>query len=408
MGRKDPPHQSTKHSHIFPSQFPDMKTKCIFLSLMVALTMLLTSCHDDPAPKTHVAGQTVVVMMPWSFNLDTFFHQNIKEMEEAIVSGTMADERVLVCFANTTLKATLFELKAEQGRCVRDTIKVYEDINFTAASNITKLLAEVEKTAPAHHYAMIIAGHGMAWLPAGVSPNMRKPRRQKGDLPLTRWIGGITRGTQIEISKIAEGIQLSGLHMDYILFDDCFMSSVEVAYELRDVADYIIGSSSEIMAYGFPYKQCFRYLLGSPNFQRLCETFHEFYSYYEVPCGTVAVTDCRELESLADIAKRINSAFPSTNQYNDVIQKMDGFAPPLFYDLGDTYARLCADNSLLAAFNRQMEKTVPYKACTPSYFTVDGGYGKIEHFSGLNTSQTSDNTSAATWGNTKWAQAVMK
>ena len=32
----------------------------------------------------------------------------------------------------------------------------------------------------------------------------------------------------------------------------------------------------------------------------------------------------------------------------------------------------------------------------------------MTHFSGLNTSQTSDNTSAATWGNTKWAQAVMK
>ena len=128
-----------------------MKTQRIFLSLMVA------ACHDDPKPQTHVAGQTVVVLMPWSYNLEPFFNQNIKDMEEIISSGAMANERVLVCFANTTLKATLFELKAEQGKCVRDTIRVYEDINFTVASNIAKLLAEVEKTAPAHHYAMIIA-----------------------------------------------------------------------------------------------------------------------------------------------------------------------------------------------------------------------------------------------------------
>ena len=35
--------------------------------------------------------------------------------------------------------------------------------------------------------------------------------------------------------------------MEYILFDDCYMSSIEVAYELKDVTKYLIGSTSEMM-----------------------------------------------------------------------------------------------------------------------------------------------------------------
>ena len=53
------------------------------------------------------------------------------------------------------------------------------------------------------------------------------------------------------------------MHMDYILFDDCYMSSVEVAHALRHVTDYLIGSTSEIMAYGFPYALAGKHMLGA-------------------------------------------------------------------------------------------------------------------------------------------------
>ena len=383
-----------------------MKPQRIYLWLMMALMMLVTACHDDPKSEPHISGRTVVVFMPWTFDLQPFFDQNIKDIEEVIASGALADERVMVCVAPTTLKAILFELRGEQGKCVRDTIEVFDNMNFLKASNITKLLATVEKTAPAHHYAMIMAGHGMAWLPAGTSPIQKQPRHLKGNRPLTRWIGGSTSGSQIEISTLEEGIQQAGMHMDYILFDDCYMSSVEVAYEMREVTDYIIGCPTEIMAYGFPYKQCFRYLLGSPDYKRLCESFLDFYSHYLDPYGTVAVTDCRELEALADVARRITSAFPTTQQYNDSIQQMDGYTPPLFYDLGDTYAHLCKDKALLTAFNTQLERTVPYKACTASYYSYYGGYYTINHYSGLTTSQTSSSPHVTGWSDTQWAKVV--
>lgn len=41
--------------------------------------------------------------------------------------------------------------------------------------------------------------------------------------------------------------------MEYILFDDCYMSSLEVAYDLRHVTRHLIACPTEIMVYGMPY-----------------------------------------------------------------------------------------------------------------------------------------------------------
>ena len=47
------------------------------------------------------------------------------------------------------------------------------------------------------------------------------------------WSGNI-------ISTLADAISDAGLEMEFILFDDCYMSSVEVAYDLRHVTGHII------------------------------------------------------------------------------------------------------------------------------------------------------------------------
>lgn len=56
--------------------------------------------------------------------------------------------------------------------------------------------------------------------------------------------------------------------MEYILFDDCYMSSVEVAYELKEATRFLIASTSEMMAYGMPYatvgSSCWEILITDP------------------------------------------------------------------------------------------------------------------------------------------------
>lgn len=151
--------------------------------------------------------------------------------------------------------------------------------------------------------------------------------------------------------------------MEYILVDDCYMSSVEVAYELRGVTDYLIGSTSEIMAYGFPYASAGRHMLGEVDYEGICDAFHAFYSSYTYPYGTIGVTRCAGLEKLADIMRRINAAHAFDPGRLGDLQRLDGYTPTLFFDLEDYVRRLCSDDdALLAEFEKQLDATVPCTA----------------------------------------------
>ena len=56
---------------------------------------------------------------------------------------------------------------------------------------------------------------------------------------------------------------------------------------------------------------------------------------------------------------------------------MDGYTPTLFFDCGDYVAKLCTNAGLLARFEEQLERTIPYKRHTDYYYTMNKGKIKI-------------------------------
>jgi len=371
-------------------------------------SVFFVACHEDYTPTPHIARQTVMVFMPWSTNLEAFFEENIDDLEKAITEGVLTDERVVVCIATDAVTAMYVELRQENGKAVRDTLKTISHPDYTHSSNLTALFLDLSCYAPAHRYSLIIGGHGMAWLPASSrQSNLPTQRIKYAKRPITRWFGGFQPEYQIEIRTLADAIAAAQLHFDYILFDDCYMSSVEVAYELREVTDHVIACPTEIMAYGFPYHQCARYLVGNVDYQRLCDAFLAFYETYYLPYGTIAVTDCRELQALAEIVRTINVNFRHTYRPGMSIQTMDGYIPPLFFDFGDTFDHICPDSSLLAQLHEQLNRTVPYKACTAYYYTALLSMNiKINDYTGITTSEISVNVDAKSYNQTAWYKAT--
>jgi hypothetical protein len=282
----------------------------------------------------------------------------------------------------------------------------YSQPNFTQRENITTMLNDMRTIAPARRYSLIVGCHGMGWLPVSTSRARSQYHFERDDVPQTRWFGGWTSEYQIETTTLADAISDAGMRMEYIMFDDCFMSSVEAAYDLKDVTDYLIGCPTEIMIYGFPYHLCTRHLVGTVDYAALCQTFLGFYSHYTTPCGTIAVTDCRELDALATIVRDINQTQEFDYAMLSDVQRMDGYSPPLFYDLGDYIAHLCTDGNLLNAFKRQLDVTVPHKAHTPQYYSASNGFNDIRAYSGITTSAPSHNTRSVGQEKTKWYQAT--
>lgn len=358
------------------------------------------------------AERTLFMYLPWSSNLLSFFQTNIKDMESVIKQGVLKNERVLVFLHTSTTEATLFELTYSDNEVTRETIKSYTNHPHTTAEGITSILNDVIEYAPARNYSMTVGSHGMGWIPTAPSRVRSADQKEYWEyegVPKTRWFGGFDSPYQTDITTFAQGIQDAGLKFDYILFDDCYMSTIEVAYDLRKVTDHLIASPCEIMIHGMPYDKIGPYMFGEVDYEGIANAFYDFYSNYTLmPCGTIAVTKCYELDNLAEIMKEINVKYTFDPSVIASIQSMDGYSPTIFFDYGDYVAKLCKDSRLLSEFDVQLERTVPskYKRNTEYYYTMSKGKIKINDYSGVTVSDPSTHSNAIKKTETNWYKAT--
>ncbi len=388
-----------------------------YLFILLIPLWLLVSCSnsDEPFPSAEISnGKTLIIYMPWSSNLTGYFYQNIRDMEACIERmGGIDNERVIVFISTSSAEASLFEITFDEGACQRVDLKTYSSPAVTTETGITEILNDVISFAPAKRYSMIIGCHGMGWLPV----NAGTPRRSREklhweyeDVPLTRYFGGTTSEHQTEISTLAAAIENTGVKMEYILFDDCYMSTIEVAYELKDVADYLIASTCEVMAYGMPYATMGEHLLGTPDYKAVCDEFYKFYSNYTYPWGTLSVTDLSYIEEMAALMRQINRSFTFDDTGRSQLQNLDGYTPTIFYDYGDYVNMLLEQNqapeNLKAEFRSTLSRLIPYKTNTEKFFTAVQGPLEIKRYSGITTSDPSVNPIAAGKVKTRWYLAT--
>lgn len=344
------------------------------------------------------AEQTIFMYMPWSGKtIYSFFLKNISSFETAIEKNKGLDgKQFMVFISENESQAYLISISYKGNACRRDTIKNYQfdTPQFTSPAGMTSILTDMKTNAPAENYAMIIGCHGMGWIPVGTKAlkNGIMPRLANKSIQQTRFFGHSSDSRyQTDISTLAMGIMSTGVKMEYILFDDCYMSNIETVYELREATDYLIASTCEIMIEGMPYSIIGSSLL-EKDFKGVCDGFLSYYSNYSTPCGTIAVTDCREAERMAHIMKEINIAYPNGLDNTEGLQKLDGVTPTVFFDFGDYAAHLCKDAGLLKRFNEQLGRLVLYKANTDTYYSsYTNRREKINTFSGLTISDPTDN-----------------
>ena len=372
----------------------------------------MASCQKDEPELNSENEKTLFIYMPWSTNLLENFETNLVDLETSISRNGLKNQRVIVFLSTTPREATLFEITCKKGKCERTTLKEYTDPPFTTAHGIASILNDVKSNAPASVYSMIIGCHGMGWIPVSstltrAASSFKFHWDSEGTVQ-TRYFGGISSSYQTDITTLAEGLESAGLKLEYLLFDDCYMSNIEVAYDLRKVTRYLIACTSEIMAYGMPYATMGKYLLGEPDYEAICNDFSSFYSTYTLkPCGTLGVTDCSEVDALASVMKEINTRYTFDTTLRPSLQRLDGYLPVIFYDFGDYVAHLCDDPQLLKKFEEQLQRTVPHHVHTEYYYSAltNTDY-KINTFSGITVSDPSTNILTNGKTNTGWYSAT--
>lgn len=404
------------------------KLQTLFIIVTVCL-FGLSSCTEEAIDVDTVNKQTLFIYMPWTGNAsgsDTgllyYFEINLDSIESAIIQNKgLSNSRVMVFLSEEPNKSSLYEITYNETTKSIEHIVVgnYTDSSYSTPEGITNLLNEVTNRAYALNYAMIIGCHGSGWtykedwtdypsrsLSQGneqwLINYMASPNKELW----TRFFGSVAKdGTayQLNIEELAEGIQNSnivseGRKLQYILFDDCYMSNVETAYALRNVTNHVVASASEVMAIGMPYSEMWSYLnSATPNYTSMVSTFNTVYSNYQYPYGNLAAIDCRQMDSLAIVMKEINQQYSFPEERRDSVQVLDGFQPNLFFDLGSYISNMGVEGQLRDKFEDQLGKTVIAAQSTEEVYTalppsIDGSPGKtipIKEFSGLSISDIS-------------------
>ena len=390
----------------------------------ISLAMTFTGCSEEAFDTDSVNKQTILVFYPWTGSksytgLLGYLQNNIDSICDGIIDRKgLNNSRVLVFLSDKYNHSTLYDLQynATTKSVDRVPLKEYEGASYASAEGIADIMNEVKTKASALNYALIVGVHGCGWTyasdwsryPYYARPSVTRPRDNNfsgiqfgpdPNAPLTRFFGSVSLAENaMDISTLAEGIRESGLKMQYILFDACYMSNIETAYELKDVTNYMIASGSEIMAAGLPYRSMWSYLNSStPNYSSIVSTSVNFYKNSSAPFCNLAAIDCRQVEKLAGVMKDINAENQLQASVNlDSIQHLDGFRPNLFYDLETYVDSLHPSGYLLDQFKSQLKLTIKASDHTDEAYTCiySSDSFKIKNYCGITISDPSQHSVA--------------
>ena len=374
--------------------------------------------YDYPGRRTaHVENRRVLLFYECGFNeLYSYLRDNMDSekfgLPKGYLPGSGRNDDVVLIFSklakNQSYKNVPSYLrrvyKDLEGNMVSDTLKIYPESTVAASSATMKeVLDYVKALFPAKGYGMVFASHGSGWLPNGYynSPSQfeREHRHSNGakysrrrmslsypDIPegnmetddpyagMVRSIGQdkMSYGDQeMSIKEFADGIPY---HLDYLFFDMCFGGGVEVAYGLKDKADYLGISPAEVLADGmFDYTKLVSFLLEGPT-PDLLGLFTDSFERYNKRSGdtrsaTVTLVRTDGLENLASVCKTLVSKYSSAiaNAPVSEIQGYFRYNRHYFYDLEDTFDKCGVSAEDMATLRNAISRTIIYKNATPSF-----------------------------------------
>ena len=397
--------------------------RILFVIMAVAA---LTGCHKDKDPEPQpeeLADRTVLVYMSGECSIWDFVDSDLSEMKTG--SMTIGNNNLLVYVDRGNTNEIPWLARIKEGQYV-DSVSIKDitkEMNLTPAKTsvdddpyasdgqvMEGVIRYAFKKYPSKNddYALAFFGHGSGWLMRDSVTYTAMARKKAWGVD-NGTNGRSDNGKWMNIPTMAK--VLSKLpHLKYMFFDCCNMMCLEVAYELRNATDYLIGSPAEIPGVGAPYTTVVPAMFEKTTFwQSITDRYYEQRAGgYDVP---LSVVKCSEMENLASatrtvlkaIAPKFGGEFPDMSDlihyYYDYEHDKE------FYDANDFILKY-AEPDDYNNWKQALDKAVVYKKMATSwminksswpkyygnYFTVtEEKFGGVSMFVPTYIQQTSDN-----------------
>lgn len=361
-----------------------MKIK-LQLLLWSLVLVLVSACDDDKDPV--VIERTVLIYIMGDNTLSPFVADDITEITEGAANVDLSRNNLLLYIDNGSTVKLVRINKGSKGVVVQELVQEYEsDRNSVGLIEMKEVFSLVYDKYPAESYGLVLWSHGEGWKPGTSS---------------SRWIGQDRDGNALlSISTLNEILKVFPYY-DYILFDACFMQSIEVVYELRQHTDYFIGSPAEIPAPGAPYQVVVPALFTKNEAGlAVARSYYEYYNdkYNEGSNNSnqnwtagvaISVIATSKLETLANATKNIIITLPE-NEEASVIGVLDydrrSSYPSSYigyYDFEQFIRKVATNDALFNTWLNAFKQAVPYAKATDKIYSQFGGMFSVTGFSGV-------------------------
>lgn len=367
-----------------------MTNRLLSIIPVLLAIMTLASCkheNDEPEPKPNkTADRTVLVYMVADNNLGSYNQLNKADLNEMIKGaneGGLNGGRLLVYHNRPGTDDGNAPLLIEVTRQGLDTLKTYPDdksVYSVEAGRMREVLSDMKDFAPAADYGLVFWGHATSWMTHG-----KFDITGKTSAPVKRSYGS-DRNKWMPLSNLREALEDE--RFSFIYFDCCLMGSVEVAYEIRHAAPYIVASPTELEGEGMPYHLNLPafFAAGKPDVVAMATNTFE---YYNLRAGgyncQMTVIDTSALEELADATRDI---YLTQTEFPDRLWTVQRLSKSHLRFFGNTlgtpgcndchpvydmehYMELITNDrpDLMDAWRTALSKAVIYKSTTAEDFT---------------------------------------
>jgi hypothetical protein len=336
----------------------------LMLCIAGSLLFSCSSSDDTPVPVSKV----LLVYLGGDNNLSG----ESKDKFDAIRQGYdgRPGTKILVYIDARNEVPQLWELS---GKSTAWLVRQCEEENSADAAVLRRVITEAKAIYPQAVFNLLVFSHASGWLPPNALTRPKSAAETRSVI--------IDGNDGMELADFAAAIP--DHCFKHIVFETCFMAGVEVAYQLRDKAEYILASSAETVSPGFSdvYREHINELVhGDPQ-----KFMQAAFDYFDSKDGYMrsATLSVIKTDALGDLAGYIrNNCDPAKETDLTEMQYFDRSSYRLFADFGDYYLRLPETKEQKETLSGLISACVPWKVATPSFMEGYNGF-TIRNHSGL-------------------------
>ncbi|UCE92245.1 MAG: hypothetical protein JSV90_03680 [Methanobacteriota archaeon] len=290
------------------------------------------------------AQWTFMVYLDADNNLEEFGVLNLEWLETV---GSDQDVNFLVLMDTYSGVADLLYVNEGSSESVGEAYGYPAEVDMADPEVLEQFVVNGCNDYPAENYALILWDHGGGW------------RGLCWDDTTSEETGESEFISMLELrDALVDAKAQTGIVLDVVGFDLCLMAMPEVAYQVRDCAEYIVFSEETVPGAGFPYDAIAEDLVAEPTMDGmgLCEVIVEDYgAYYNALPGwvdwTISAFDMEYMDDVFDAVDDLGAELlVSLREYMNYIQKDVLNAQKYYYpynvDLKDFAMNLVADDAI--------------------------------------------------------------